>query len=113
MCLQKMGRLGADGIMAELKARGSNSSKVRMLTHCNTGSLATAAYGDSTGRRGARCMRAATSLMLTAQRPGLTTKVLSLFPFRAHSSPLLLHALIGILCYCNRRRYFAHPARGL
>ncbi len=35
--------------MAELKARGSNSSKVRMLTHCNTGSLATAAYGTALG----------------------------------------------------------------
>ncbi len=35
--------------MAKLKARGSNSSKVRMLTHCNTGSLATAAYGTALG----------------------------------------------------------------
>ena len=92
LCLQKMGRLGADGIMAELKARGSNSSKVRMLTHCNTGSLATAALRDSTGASCARCMRAATSLMLTAQRPGLTTKVLSTIPLTdSHSSPLLLH----------------------
>lgn len=44
-----MGRIGADGIMAELKARGSSRGKVRMLTHCNTGSLATAAYGTALG----------------------------------------------------------------
>lgn len=47
--MQKMGRIGADGIMAELKARGKNSGKVRVLTHCNTGSLATAAYGTALG----------------------------------------------------------------
>lgn len=44
-----MGRIGADSITAELKARGSSSGKVRMLTHCNTGSLATAAYGTALG----------------------------------------------------------------
>ena len=35
--------------MAELKARGKHSGKVRVLTHCNTGSLATAAYGTALG----------------------------------------------------------------
>ena len=49
LCVQKMGKIGADGIVAELKARGSSSGKVRMLTHCNTGSLATAAYGTALG----------------------------------------------------------------
>lgn len=49
--LQKLGKLGADGILAELAARrgGSEGGKVRVLTHCNTGSLATAAYGTALG----------------------------------------------------------------
>jgi methylthioribose-1-phosphate isomerase len=49
--LQKLGRLGVEGILAEVKARGRvvEGAKVRVLTHCNTGSLATAAYGTALG----------------------------------------------------------------
>ena len=50
MCTQTMGKLGAEGILAELASRGGSSGAgVRMLTHCNTGSLATAAYGTALG----------------------------------------------------------------
>lgn len=46
-----MGKLGAEGVLAELAARGTagGSAGVRLLTHCNTGSLATAAYGTALG----------------------------------------------------------------
>lgn len=45
-----MGKLGAEGILAEMASRGGGSEAgVRMLTHCNTGSLATAAYGTALG----------------------------------------------------------------
>ena len=45
-----MGKLGAEGILAEIASRGGGSEAgVRMLTHCNTGSLATAAYGTALG----------------------------------------------------------------
>ncbi|CAK0750881.1 hypothetical protein CVIRNUC_002025 [Coccomyxa viridis] len=46
---KKMGRIGANSVMAELKARSPGRGKARMLTHCNTGSLATAAYGTALG----------------------------------------------------------------
>jgi methylthioribose-1-phosphate isomerase len=49
---QALGRLGAEAILAELERRGgarSGSAGVRVLTHCNTGSLATAAYGTALG----------------------------------------------------------------
>ena len=36
-------------MVAELKARSPGSNKARVLTHCNTGSLATAAYGTALG----------------------------------------------------------------
>ncbi|CAL8462461.1 g1994 [Coccomyxa elongata] len=56
-----MGKLGAEGILAELASRSSRSSTgVRMLTHCNTGSLATAAYGTALGV--VRALHAAGSL---------------------------------------------------
>ncbi|KAK9830593.1 hypothetical protein WJX81_002762 [Elliptochloris bilobata] len=45
-----MGDFGAKAILAELTARGrSSKAPVRALTHCNTGSLATAAYGTALG----------------------------------------------------------------
>ena len=45
-----MGDFGAKAILAELAARGrSGGGPVRALTHCNTGSLATAAYGTALG----------------------------------------------------------------
>lgn len=59
--VQTMGKLGAEGILAELASRSSrNSTGVRMLTHCNTGSLATAAYGTALGV--VRALHAAGSL---------------------------------------------------
>ena len=42
-----IGRHGAAAIMAHLAASGR--SQARMLTHCNTGSLATAGYGTALG----------------------------------------------------------------
>ena len=48
--LQAMGDFGAKAILAELAARGGAAgAPVRALTHCNTGSLATAAYGTALG----------------------------------------------------------------
>ena len=45
-----MGDFGAKAILAELAARGrAAEAPVRALTHCNTGSLATAAYGTALG----------------------------------------------------------------
>ena len=45
-----MGGYGADALLAAVKARGrGHGDKVRVLTHCNTGSLATAAYGTALG----------------------------------------------------------------
>ncbi|BDA46322.1 probable methylthioribose-1-phosphate isomerase at N-terminal half [Coccomyxa sp. Obi] len=56
-----VGKLGAEGILAELASRnGRSSTGVRMLTHCNTGSLATAAYGTALGV--VRALHAAGSL---------------------------------------------------
>ncbi len=48
--IQAMGNFGATAILAELAARGRpGGGRVRALTHCNTGSLATAAYGTALG----------------------------------------------------------------
>ena len=45
-----MGGYGADALLAAVKARGrGQGDKIRVLTHCNTGSLATAAYGTALG----------------------------------------------------------------
>lgn len=42
---KKMGKFGGDDI---LRCCGNNS--VNILTHCNTGSLATAGYGTALGK---------------------------------------------------------------
>lgn len=42
-----MGEHGADALLAA--ADKPQGSKLRVLTHCNTGSLATAAYGTALG----------------------------------------------------------------
>lgn len=45
-----MGRHGATALLAAAQARGrATDGKLRVLTHCNTGSLATAAYGTALG----------------------------------------------------------------
>lgn len=45
-----MGGYGADAMLAAAQARGrGQGDKIRVLTHCNTGSLATAAYGTALG----------------------------------------------------------------
>ncbi|EFN58562.1 hypothetical protein CHLNCDRAFT_140697 [Chlorella variabilis] len=45
-----MGRHGADALLAAAQERGrAGSGRLRVLTHCNTGSLATAAYGTALG----------------------------------------------------------------
>ena len=41
-----MGKFGADHILKNCK-----DGKVRVLTHCNTGSLATAGFGTALGKR--------------------------------------------------------------
>lgn len=47
---QAMGRYGADALVDAAQARGrAASGRLRVLTHCNTGSLATAAYGTALG----------------------------------------------------------------
>lgn len=48
--VQAMGQHGAEGILAELKNRGKDTSRgISLLTHCNTGSLATAGFGTALG----------------------------------------------------------------
>ena len=48
--MQRMGRMGVEALTTELHWRGyEKGRKVRVLTHCNTGSLATAAYGTALG----------------------------------------------------------------
>lgn len=45
-----MGATGAAALLAAAKARGRGvGGKLRVLTHCNTGSLATAGYGTALG----------------------------------------------------------------
>jgi methylthioribose-1-phosphate isomerase len=45
-----MGRHGAAALLAAAQSRGrASSGRLRVLTHCNTGSLATAAYGTALG----------------------------------------------------------------
>ncbi|OTA22054.1 hypothetical protein BTJ68_14956 [Hortaea werneckii EXF-2000] len=65
-----IGKYGAEWI--EKQAGGG---KVSVVTHCNTGSLATAGYGTALVSYG-RCTRTVPLSMLSAPRQGLTTKVL-------------------------------------
>lgn len=45
-----MGRHGAAALLEAAQARGrARDGRLRVLTHCNTGSLATAAYGTALG----------------------------------------------------------------
>jgi methylthioribose-1-phosphate isomerase len=45
-----MGQYGADAMLAAAQAAGrASNGRLRVLTHCNTGSLATAAYGTALG----------------------------------------------------------------
>lgn len=45
-----MGAHGAAALLAAAQARGrAADGRLRVLTHCNTGSLATAAYGTALG----------------------------------------------------------------
>ena len=46
-----MGRFGAEALLAAAAARGRGGAggRLRVLTHCNTGSLATAAFGTALG----------------------------------------------------------------
>jgi 5-methylthioribose kinase len=47
---RQMGKYGADALVSAAQARGrARDGRVRVLTHCNTGSLATAAYGTALG----------------------------------------------------------------
>lgn len=47
---QAMGAHGAAALLAAAQARGrATDGRLRVLTHCNTGSLATAAYGTALG----------------------------------------------------------------
>lgn len=48
--LQALGQFGLQAMKAALQSRHSDTSKkLRILTHCNTGSLATAEYGTALG----------------------------------------------------------------
>ena len=44
-----IGEAGADAILAAMQAAGRGDSKARVLTICNTGSLATAGWGTALG----------------------------------------------------------------
>ncbi len=45
-----IGRSGGDWLIEQCAGRGIEKSAIRVLTHCNTGSLATAGYGTALGR---------------------------------------------------------------
>lgn len=47
--LQAIGQHGLKGIRKALQARNQMKDKMQILTHCNTGSLATAEYGTALG----------------------------------------------------------------
>lgn len=49
--MQAKGSYGADAVLAATAARGLGGAggKLRLLTHCNTGSLATAGFGTALG----------------------------------------------------------------
>ncbi len=47
--LQSIGRHGAEAVMEAIQLAGTGPSKARILTICNTGSLATAGYGTALG----------------------------------------------------------------
>lgn len=50
LILQAMGKIGAEAILKEVRERkDSSQEKLNILTHCNTGSLATAGYGTALG----------------------------------------------------------------
>lgn len=49
-CRQAIGGHGADALLAAAKAAGrGEGGQLRVLTHCNTGALATAAFGTALG----------------------------------------------------------------
>jgi methylthioribose-1-phosphate isomerase len=49
-CWQAIGGHGADALLAAAKAAGrGEGGQLRVLTHCNTGALATAAFGTALG----------------------------------------------------------------
>ena len=50
MCsMQALGKHGVEGLQKALQARNQTKGKLQLLTHCNTGSLATAEYGTALG----------------------------------------------------------------
>jgi len=44
-----IGQAGCNLILSSLSSNGNGDNSVRVLTHCNTGSLATAGYGTALG----------------------------------------------------------------
>lgn len=46
---QAIGQHGAAALLAAVSSADSGSRQLRVLTHCNTGSLATASYGTALG----------------------------------------------------------------
>lgn len=44
-----IGQAGCNLILSSLSTNGTGDNSVRVLTHCNTGSLATASYGTALG----------------------------------------------------------------
>lgn len=47
--MQAIGKHGLEGLQKALQARSQTKDKLQILTHCNTGSLATAEYGTALG----------------------------------------------------------------
>ena len=106
---QALGRLGAEAILEELASRGRArpGGGVRVLTHCNTGSLATAAYGTALGV--VRALAKAGALeraYCTETRPYNQGAVFPLLVFPMHCSDcaLSLHTTVvvtmtsGVVC---------------
>ena len=49
LSMQAMGKYGVEALHKALQARSRSTDKLQILTHCNTGSLATAEYGTALG----------------------------------------------------------------
>ncbi|KAH3695742.1 hypothetical protein DPMN_083200 [Dreissena polymorpha] len=61
-----IGQYGAECILLRIGQSGDN--QVRILTHCNTGSLATAGYGTALGKKNSPCVIPSFVVLLMADK---------------------------------------------
>ncbi|CAI5495575.1 unnamed protein product [Closterium sp. Naga37s-1] len=76
---KRIGAFGAQAVVEALTQKGVEGKNLRVLTHCNTGSLATAAYGTALGV--IRSLHAQGLLETRPPQPALDADGHSIFPF--------------------------------